>query len=537
MAKMRESPRQKLINMLYLVLIATLALNVSQDVLDAFVRVDEGLNTTTGNFASKNSIIYEQLARQASANPAKAGPWNEKALEVKSQADELVDYIQGLKRMIVARADGEDAEALTDPYIIDGTLIKAKDNTNIPAEIMIFKKNGTQLKQRINSFRDVLTGMAGKESSIAEAISRSLNTSDHARKIDEIHMSWESYNFENLPLMAVLTNMSKLQSDVRNAEAEMIRDLMLQIDVGDFKFNKLEAVVSANTGYVLQGGNYEAQIMLAVYDSTRNPSFFMGPYKSIMLPDGTMDYEMTGRYDSLTVNNGKGLFRATGQKPGNFSWGGIIQLRNSDGSYTRRPFGSSYQVGTASAVISPTKMNVLYVAVDNPISVSVSGVPAESVRAVIDNGVLEKTESGYIARPADPGKPATIRVTAPIDGVVREMGQMLFRVRTVPDPVAKVGGRKSGVIDKTSLAAQVAVQAELENFEFEMKFTVTEFKVTAIQGTFLKEFPSRSARFTPEQKQFISSLNRGTKVYIEDIKATGTDGTTRDLAPVIFRIN
>ena len=188
---MRESPRQKLINMMYLVLIATLALNVSQDVLDAFVMVDEGLNTTTGNFASKNSIIYEQMARQASANPVKAGPWNEKALQVRSQADALVAYVQELKRLIVRTADGEDAEALTDPYIIDVAQIKAKDNTSIPAEIMIFKKNGRELRTRIESFRETLVSMAGKESGTAASIARSLNTSDRKRKIDESRFTWE----------------------------------------------------------------------------------------------------------------------------------------------------------------------------------------------------------------------------------------------------------------------------------------------------------------------------------------------------------
>ncbi len=534
---MRESPRQKLINMMYLVLIATLALNVSQDVLDAFVMVDEGLNTTTGNFASKNSIIYEQMARQASANPVKAGPWNEKALQVRSQADALVAYVQELKRLIVRTADGEDAEALTDPYIIDVAQIKAKDNTSIPAEIMIFKKNGRELRTRIESFRETLVSMAGKESGTAASIARSLNTSDRKRKIDESRFTWESYYFENLPLMAVLTNMSKIQTDIRNAEAEIIRHLMEQIDVGDFKFNKLEAVVTSNTGYVLQGGSYQAQVMLAVYDSTRNPTFLVGPYRSRKLPDGTLDYEMTGRFDSLKVVNGKGLYQANGQPAGNYTLSGLIQVRNPDGSFTRRPFSSTYQVGTPSAVISPTKMNVLYLNVDNPVSISVSGVPAESIRATVDNGELIRKDQGYIARPKDASRNAIITVTAPVDGKVREMGKMLFRVRTVPDPVAKVAGRKGGVIDKSTLSAQVAVQAELENFEFEMKFTVTEFKVSAIQGTFLREYTSRSARFTPEQKQLINSLGKNTKVYIEEIKASGTDGTTRDLAPVVFRIN
>ena len=181
MSGKKETPRQKMIGMMYLVLMALLALNVSKDVLDAFVLVDEGLTMTTENFASKNEVYYREFDRAAAENPVKAGPWQTKALEVKQRSDELNNYIQELKLELVTATEGEETEAIEEKNIL-GDEIVGKDNTFKPAEIMIGANNdgkANDLRQALDEFRDYLLSIVSEESGdVRHSLEASLDTSD-----------------------------------------------------------------------------------------------------------------------------------------------------------------------------------------------------------------------------------------------------------------------------------------------------------------------------------------------------------------------
>ena len=114
---------------------------------------------------------------------------------------------------------------------------------------------------------------------------------------------------------------------------------------------------------------------------------------------------------------------------------------------------------------------------------------------------------------------------------------MVFRVRTVPDPVAKVAGKIGGRIDKATLVAQMAVVADLENFDFDLRFEVVSFTVAATVGQFTREIPTTGARISDQQKQLLNGLARGANVYFQDIKARGQDGRIRDLPTVALKID
>ena len=538
MARLKETTRQKLINMMYLVLTAMLALNVSNEVLDAFVVVDDGLAETTQRAEQKNGAVYEDFERQAALNPDKAGAWKDKADMVHASSDSLVAYVQRLKQQIVRLAEGRRTQAIRADGTIDGRQINAKENMDYASQMMIQERKGEELREKLDAYRELLLSLVADGDTVLQtSLNGSLNTQRVTTR-DGMHTSWESYYFENMPLMAALANLSKIQGDVRNAESDVLQHLMTQIDIGAYKFNKLDALVLSSSDYVLSGETYEAQVIMAAYDSTTSPAVYIGDWRSRKLPDGTTDYEMISTRDSIRVLNGKGLYRRIAGAPGIYSWKGLVQIRNNDGTYTRRPFEASYQVGTPNAVISATKMNVLYVGVDNPVTATVSGVPNESVSVRIDNGTITKDGAGgYIVRPGTAGENATITVSAMVNGVQKTMGTMLFRVKEVPDPVAKIGDKKGGTIDKATLAAQIALQAELEYFDFDMKFTIVEFKVSGLVDGFLQEKASSSARLTDEQKALINRLSKNSKVYFEDIKAQAPDGTIRELAPMQFRIN
>ncbi|MEX0987679.1 MAG: gliding motility protein GldM [Bacteroidales bacterium] len=517
----KETPRQKMIGMMYLVLTAMLALNVSKDVLDAFVIVDHGLNQTTTNFASKNDGLYNKFDLAYSQNEEKVGEWKDKSDEVKRLSDELFNFINECKVEIVSKNDPD--------AIIDGEVelndVKKKDDTDTPAQVMIVGKKGAELKEMINNFREQMTSLISEPeeySGLIESIKGNLDTHDHpAKKVGDPDHPWESHNFEHLPLASVVTILSKMQADVRNVESDVISYLLEQVDAKDFKVNVLEAVVLPNSNVVFKGQEYRAQVFLAAYDSTKAPE--------VILEGG----------QTLDVEAGKGIFSTTSNTPGERTWRGVLRLDN-DGQMIERTFTSTYRVAEANAVISPTKMNVFYRGVSNPVSISASGVTESAVRARITAGTLRKVSAGnYIVQPGPRETTSKISVFAEVDGRESFMGDMTFRVMNLPDPTAVVQGlpKGSGFLTLSDLTRLQKVEAIAEDFLFEVDFTVTGFKVNVVGSggiNIIEESTSES--FTSAQKDIFRRMRAGQRVFIEDIQAIGPDGVKRPLNSITIKI-
>jgi gliding motility-associated protein GldM len=550
MAHGKETPRQKMIGMMYLVLMALLALNVSKDVLEAFVLVDEGLTKTTENFAQKNDVFYEEFDRAAAENPVKAAPWQAKATEVKRRSDELYQYIQDLKFEIIRGSEGEDTEVIHDNQIHHGHSpkegIKGKDNNTVPAEIMIGAANdgkANDLKMAIDDFRDHLLSLVGEESeSVISSIESNLDTHDPPT-VDGVTHTWQSEHFEHLPLIAVITIMSKMQSDVRNAETEILEYLYTQIDAGSFKFNLIEPVVIAQSNHVVRGGAYEADVFMAAFDTTQEPIVYIGKYDSTISDDGTVEYNMVGElgrdYDTIPVKGGKGMYKvatSSGSPTGWKDWGGIISLKRMDGSYTNKPFTSGYTLAPQSLVVSPTAMNVFYQAVDNPVEVSVPGYSGSAIRATINNGRMRGSGTNYTVVPTREGT-ADVSVSVNVDGTTRSMGSKRFRVEKVPDPFPTIAGKKGGTVGKGEILLEMGLKAEMpEWFKFDLEFRITSFTLSATVGGFLQESRSTSPNFSAEMRQTIQGMRSGTRVYFTECQAVGPDGSTRDIGTLAVKL-
>ncbi len=523
MAQPRLVPRQRMINMMYLVLTALLALNVSKETLDVIAKVDKSLNQTIENFTSKNNLTYAAFDNAFALNPVKAGPWKTKADALRIESQKLIDKINQYKWEIVREADGQDAR-------LDS--IKQQDQLNIPAQVMMVETidvdgkripRATDLRNSIDAYREFLyTEVDQSDTVLLNSIAKSLAIIDPPGTAREPSRSWEQDNFEYLPLIGVIALMSKMQSDVRNAESDVLNYLYKGIDEQSFKFSSLKAVVIPKTSNVVfQGNPYEAEIFLAAFDTTTNPEILV-----------------SGR--PVEIRDGRGIFRINPSQIGTFSWGGVINYTGPDGNTRRYNFDSKYEVAPPSLVVSPTKMNVFYRGVDNPVEISVPGVAASKITATMTNGNLQMTEPGkFIARPSTDQGEAVVSVVADIDGQKKPMGVKRFRLRRVPDPVAKVGGQSGGKMAKNELLLQTGVLAVLEDFLFDMKFTVTGFKVTVLSGGaggYVKDEISRSARFTDDQKKLMSTATQNTRIIIEEITASGEDGIPRTLPSITFTI-
>ena len=537
----KETPRQKMIGMMYLVLTAMLALNVSADILNGFVLVDNGLVKTTANFVAKNETSYSIFDTQMEKTPDKVRPFRDKAYSVKDMADQLAFDLQELKVEVVQYCDGGYSAPSLSPvdwfigekrekkstYIIDNSLIKAKDNLDKPAEIFIVKGKGEELKKKIEHFREQLLSMTN-DPAVQKGINESLNT-DNMVDQNGTTLSWEQGHFEHIPMIAVVTMLSKLQSDVRNAEADIIKNLLDQIGASDTKVNKMEAIVLTKSNYVLRGNEFEARVLLAAYDSLQKPEIILGPWRKT-----ADDYEMVGDGTVLPYDaQGRAVLKRTATSVGNFSVEGLLRMIGPEGlkSY---PFKAEYQVGESQIVFAATKMNVLYIGVDNPIEISMSGVSPDKISASMTNGAISRTGNEWIAKPTASGN-AIITASATVDGKPVK-GEMLYRVKMLPTPIAKVGGRPGGLIDKNALVAQSGVNAELEDFLFDLRFVVTQFNVRVNTSAGERNEQSTSAAFTDKQKALINGLPKNTRISITDIKARGPAGM-KDLLDINFTIN
>ena len=529
-----ETPRQKMINMMYLVLTALLALNVAAEVLESFRVVDASLVQTLNNVSRKNDQIYGAFDAAYIQNPTKVKEWKDKADQVRQKTSELTLKIKDIKEDLVMstgglplkNADPNYVFSPDEPFIVnskgDTIVIKREDDLNVPSEKMITQKKGEDLKNSINEYRDFLISNLDEGSPLRESIRRQLDTSDPPRSLKEgaEKKTWESEHFESKPLIAVLTLLSKVQIDIQNAETNLISTLYSQIDAASFKFNRLGARILAKSTYVLEGDQFEAEIFLAAEDTTQQPEIFVGGTK-------------------LSMRDGMGVYKATASKVGTFKWSGLIKYKNPEGNFISYPFEGEYQVGKPTATISATKMNVLYLGIPNPIKVSVPAMASENLVVTTTNGRIVKKGEDYEVYPDKLdglGKNTSIIVNAKVDGQTRLMGSMAYRVKEVPPPLATIGGLNGGTIRKEDLMAEEGIFAELKDFDFDLKFRVIQFDVS-FSGTYVKTTSSKTNKFTDEQKGFFSKLTPGSLIYIDNISAKGDDGQpARPLAPVSFKI-
>ncbi len=504
----KETPRQKMIGMMYLVLTAMLALNVSEEFMNAFKLVNDGLETTTSNFASANKITYDAFESAVKNDPKKAGPLYEKAQLAQKYSTELDSYVRELKTIIIEDAGGIDEET--------GDIVKRSD-MEIATQVMIAKKKGIELKEKILETRKELLELV--DPADRNNFNFSLDAAQPAQDKEGVRKTWESKNFEGVPVTAAITLLSKIQNDIKNAEADVVSYLLSKIDADDFKFDQLEATVVAPTSYVLVGQPYEADVFISASSSTQNPEIVVG-----------------GR--PVPVENGKGKYRIVPTQEGFIKWGGVINVKGPDGAIKPYKFEAEYQAAKPTAVVSADKMNVLYIGVDNPISISAPGIAKEKLKASISGGgTLSGGNGKYIVKVTTPGK-VMITVSGEVEkGQYKQLGGMEYRVKRVPDPVAKVGGIVSGNMSANQLKTQRGVFAVLENFDFDLKFTVKKFEMTVIRA---RQDPlrlvSNSAALTPEMVNALNTISPKDKVFFDEIIASGPDGTNRRLNGVVIGI-
>jgi gliding motility-associated protein GldM len=230
------SPRQKMINMMYLVLTALLALNVSKEILDSFITVNNGLENTKLSLNDKMSVQYKTFADYAQENPTKYGAAYKEAQQVQKLGADIIAYIDTIKTRVIIQAEGlpRDSVVLADGRIMDLAKVSKKDSHDEITNLMIGgepakPKDGpftaVDLRRQLEAFRDKVKSLRPEDKDLAASMDRVFNFDDR-RDASGTMNSWESINFYHVPLAAGITIMSKLQADVRNAEGEIVKRML-----------------------------------------------------------------------------------------------------------------------------------------------------------------------------------------------------------------------------------------------------------------------------------------------------------------------
>lgn len=490
---------------MYIVLLAMLAMNVSNEVLNGFSIVEEGLNRSTDNALKENTGIYEDFDAQMKSNPTKTRQWYEKAQQVKKMSDELYDFADQLKHAIVKEADGADGDVRN---------IRNKEDLEAAAQIMLApgRAQGPKLQKMIEDYRTAMSGLLNDER-LKTIINNNLST-EVSPKARELGKNWQEYMFEDMPVAAAVTLLSKLQNDVRYAEGEVLHTLISNVDIKDIRVNKLSAFVIPNAQTVVRGDRFSAKIVMAAIDTTQQPQIYIGG-KEVTLRDNTYEF-ITGKTGDFTLN-------------------GYMTMQDGNGDVIRRDFSQKYTVVDPSATVSADLMNVLYAGYTNPISVSIPGVPLNKVTATMSGGTFIPVGPGkYIAKPTAIGKDVTITVSSLLSGKPQQMGQFTFHVRKLPDPTAyiQIGDTRfrGGGLEKGKLLGASGIKAAIDDGLLDI-----EFKVTGFEAVFFDNMGnavpivSNGAAFSARLLETFRKLSRSKRFYISRIHAVGPDGIARQL--------
>ena len=256
-----KEPRQKMINVMYIVLTALLALNVSNEVLNAFRTVNQSIKRSNDAITDKNQITYDQFIKQMENDPQKVKPLKDKADAVKKMSQVAYNDIETIKQRIVTQSGGRD----------ENGNIRGEDNLDAATRVMENKGEGPKLKKELEGLRQKYLSYVdpSKRADFAKTLPLKMDI-PHTNN-PENKNNWTAFYFDMTPSIAAVTMLSKFQNDIKNAESLVIDELLREINANDIKFDKFAAIVSSKSSYVMKGQPFEAQVRVGAYSSTVSP--------------------------------------------------------------------------------------------------------------------------------------------------------------------------------------------------------------------------------------------------------------------------
>ncbi|MDP9041839.1 MAG: gliding motility protein GldM [Bacteroidota bacterium] len=529
-----KEPRQKMINMMYLVLTALLALNVSAEILNAFKTVNNSITTSNKVVTDKNNITYSAFEKALNDQQTKANAeiWAPKAKQIQSISSAMYKTIDGMKSFLILESQPD--------FDKEGKLVKYND-ANLDAATRVFDKDGkgkilydslAAYKQQMLAVlnpnapdiarnpvlqKEVARAQADFEKQLPLDLSVPQSQTGAAASNDKTK-DWVTNYFHMTPTIAAITILSKFQNDVKNSESQMVDYCYKQIGSVKVVYNQFEAFAGTNATYLMPGDELEIQAGIGAFSAAAKPDISINGVRQTLNADGVADYktkvEGAGEH-SVTVN---------------------IAYTKPDGTTATIPKIIKYTVGLPSgASIFLEKMNVVYIGVDNPMTISGGSVGAEKVHVNFASPGASLTKSSgdhYIARATTPGM-SKIIVTA--NGKNFEFP---IRVKNLPLPAGFIGSKKGGSISSAEFKAIGGLIARLEDSDFEAPFKVVSYNIGAEGGGIsgYTQATNEGNRWSGNAAGIVSRITPGTHVFFDNIRVIGPDGKQREIAPMVFSL-
>ena len=509
MAGGKLGPRQKMINLMYLVFIAMLALNMSKEVLSAFGLLNEKITQANSASDERNTAFLAGLDAKASEQPAKYAVIKEKAKKINVMATDLSGYIDSLKSAMTAKVeDPTDYEAQDKPDFLDQTFFSG-DNLS---------KDGKLFKSKVENFRDEVVALIGDSyPNIASDIKQKFDTSPVANR-DGKKIEWLSYNFEGFPMIASTTKLTQMQADIKTTQSELLSAMLAGEQAQQLSMSNYQAIVVPDKSAFFSGESFKGKVILGRYDNTLN-------------------------FDKVVINGKQLKQTSAGQVLLDFPAGNVgeqsikgeLQFKEGD-SIVTIPINDSYAVINRpnSATISADKMNVVYRGVANPMTISFAGVADNNVSASA-SGLSKASGSSYIMTPGN-GREVTINVNGTLADGSKVSDSKQFRIKDIPRPTGTVRG-ESDIIKMQRNALEISsVGASLPDFDFDLNLKVTGFKFN-VPGQ--PTVQVNGDRLDARAKAVLKRAQRGETVQIFDINAQIAGNSSyklKKVSPVLIEL-
>ena len=521
MAKGKQTPRQKMINLMYLVFIAMLAMQIDQEIIRSFQDTNQSLTDSRKSSEEKNGIFELTLKQKADNSPETFALANQQYQGMKKNADDLVGFIETIKGQLKTEAGFDANKNVEDNFssLNNTDAVTKKFFKGGDAELP--SKNSEELKTKMAALQSYIIQNFGNNKDLASVVTRAkyrLSTDDALYK--EQGKNWLQYKFYNQPLIAALSNLEVIQSEARNLQSDAL-SLMLREKVdADIKFDAFEAVVAA-PDVIIQGEPAEAKVFIGTYDSNL-PGF--------------------GVAGADRTENGIGYKSLVSSTPGEYTFNGVVSFNDANGKKLEYKFSHPYRVVPGAkevafesgALLSADKMNVLYRGVQNPISGSILGADNSQTTLTATGGTVTKKGGGSWVITPGSGNTTTLTISGKGPKGQTISQKFEFRIKNVPAPQGQIRGENEVTMPATSIANQT-VGAAIPDFDFPVSFQVTGFKF---------KVPGKAAMFVNGNSLssvagLTKNLRSGDICYIAGIQATATGlggQTLKKISPVVINV-
>ena len=517
MASGKLTPRQKMINLMYLIFIAMLALNMSKEVLAAFGIMNEKLEISNTKTTASNDAFLGSLETKASEDAKKYGELYQNAQKIKSMSQEYFDYLEGLKKGMTEKLeDPKDYARMDNSDFLDQKLFQG-DNLS---------KGGKEFMKRLTDYRTQVAAIA--PASLKEAVNSRFQTGDEKGKVekrDGTKQDWINYHYEGYPLVASLAKLTALQADVKSTEEDALKSMLEGELTNQVSLKNFATSLMASKSAFYSGEKYDGKIIISKTDKSSTPVRAELTLDGRKLSEGK-DYAFEAGGIKMLIGAGS---------PGDHVVAGTMFFMQ-DGEEIPVEVKNSFATISKpnAALIAADKMNVVYRGVANPMSISIPGIPDNKVTASAP-GLTKRSASKYVM---NPGKGRTVRIVA--SGILPD-GQRIstpaeFRIKDIPRPAGSIRG-ESGSAKMPKKNLEIAtVGALLEDFDFDLNLKVSGFKFK-VPGQ--PTVSVKGNKLDSRAKSALRRARRGDAVQIFDVNAYITNNKSyklKKVSPVIIEL-